>query len=141
MFWQGQWESAVKSNALPPAAATGQAGKAHRRHTLNVASDQAFSLLADAERAPVAPPPFVRGGSPSRTLVELTEAGYSLTRGTVTTSDWRLAGHAELAHSSIEGDGGDEFSVEFSAGSSIACATGASPAGTPTTRRALTDPR
>jgi hypothetical protein len=26
MFWQGQWESAVKSNALPPAAATGQAG-------------------------------------------------------------------------------------------------------------------
>ena len=113
MFWQGQWESAVKSNALPPAAATGQAGKAHRRHTLNVASDQAFSLLADAERAPVAPPPFVRGGSPSRTLVELTEAGFSLTRGTVTTSDWRLAGHAELARSSIEGDGGDEFSVEF----------------------------
>ena len=69
MFWQGQWESAVKSNALPPAAATGQAGKARRRHTLNVASEQAFSLLADAERAPVAPPPFVRGGSPSRTLV------------------------------------------------------------------------
>ena len=115
VFWQGQWESAVKSNAMPTAAATGQAGKPRRRHTLNVAREQALSLLADAEdqRAPVAPPPLLRGGSPSRTLVELTEAGYSLTRGTVTTSDWRLAGHAELARSSIEGDGGDEFSVEF----------------------------
>jgi len=31
LFWQGQWESAVKSKALPVAPATGQAGKARRR--------------------------------------------------------------------------------------------------------------
>ena len=115
VFWQGQWEAAVKSNALPTAGATGQAGKARRRHTLSahVAREQAFSVDTEERGAPVAPPPLVRGGSPSRTLVELTDAGFSLTRGTVTTSDWRLAGHAELARSSVEGDGGDEFSVEF----------------------------
>ena len=106
LFWQGQWESAVKSKALPVAAATGQAGKARRRHQADgahVATEQAFELAIA---------PATRGSSPSRTLGELTEAGFVLTRGTVTTSDWRLAGRTELARSATDGDGGQEFSVE-----------------------------
>ena len=107
LFWQGQWESAVKSKALPVAAATGQAGKARRRHQADgahVATEQAFELAIA---------PATRGSSPSRTLGELTEAGFVLTRGTVTTSDWRLAGRTELARSATDGDGGQEFSVEM----------------------------
>ena len=109
VFWQGQWEAAVKSKALPAAPATGQAGKLRRRHQAdgaNVATEHAFAL----GDGPVAP--ATREGSPSRTLGELTDAGFSLTRGTVTTSDWRLVGRSELARSAIDGDGGDQFSVE-----------------------------
>ncbi len=75
----------------------------HQADGAHVAADQAFALG-------VAPPP-TRGSSPSRTLGELTEAGFVLTRGTVTTSDWRLAGRTELARSAT--DGGEEFSVKM----------------------------
>ena len=92
VFWQGQWEAAVKSKALPAAPATGQAGKQRRRHQAdgaNVATEHAFAL-GDGPIAPV-----IQEGSPSRTLGELTDAGFALTRGTVTTSDWRLVGRSE----------------------------------------------
>ena len=106
VFWQGQWESAVKSRALPVAPATGQAGKARKRHQAdgaNVATETAFAFAVA---------PATRETSPSHTLRELTDAGFALTRRTVTTSDWRLAGRSELARSATDGDGGEGFSIE-----------------------------
>jgi len=49
VFWQGQWESAVKSKALPVAPATGQAGKVRRRHQADGAHvvGESCSLVKD----------------------------------------------------------------------------------------------
>ena len=112
-YFHGQWKDAVDNKRITPAPATGQAGKTARRHSVDSArmvTDRALALGGEFERVPLAP--AVRGSSPSRTLGELTDAGYQLTRGTVTSTDWRLATPRELARSVEDGDGGEEYVVE-----------------------------
>jgi hypothetical protein len=77
----------------------------------HVALDQAASLRTSGRESAAA---FVarRRGSPTRTLTELTDAGFDIRRGTVTTSDFRLASFDDLCNAAQDGDGGDEFSVE-----------------------------
>ncbi|KOO53388.1 hypothetical protein Ctob_016313, partial [Chrysochromulina tobinii] len=53
VFWQGQWESAVKSKALPVAAATGQAGKLARSATDGDGGDEfSVEMCYDADDTP-----------------------------------------------------------------------------------------
>ena len=116
-YFHGQWQQAVKTKVIPVAAATGVGSSGSRRpHTVaagHVATDQGMSLMADDfAQLSAEPSPHPRGLSPSRTLSELSDAGWKLQRGMVTTSDFRLASRGELARSAEAGDGGDEFCIE-----------------------------
>ena len=112
-FYHQQWRAAVRRGAIPIAAATGsqvpRAGK-HAVEAGRVAIERGFS--ATSGRGTMGAEFHHRPGSPTGTLNELSDVGFQITRGSVTTSDFRMANRDDLARAADDGDGGDDFCVE-----------------------------
>ena len=113
--FHGLWENAVRKKQPGFAVAAPLGARqipAARQHVARGAAEVAMSggELSDGISLALPPP---RHGSPSRTLGELTAAGYSLQRGTVTTSDFRTVSQDSLMMASEDG-AGDSYCVEIS---------------------------
>ena len=121
--YHAKWKDAVKRKipGFTPRPKTGKAGASRPSHTIDAGRGAEERALGAGEAEPTFAPlaPFRPRSdrlSPTRTLGELVEAGFGgVTRGTTTTTDWRLVGRTELARAADDGSGGnglDEFCVE-----------------------------
>lgn len=117
-YFHRQWRDAVRRHAIPVAAATGSVMPKPGGKTVEsgrMATERGFSgsaVSSPQSSQPLGSEFYKRPGSPSNTLPELTESGFLLTRGTVTTSDFRMVPRMDLGRAAEDGDGGDDFCVE-----------------------------
>ena len=108
------WRDAVKGGRLPKANPTGRQPRSTARLAVeNALPADAAQMGREIARSVFANQTGNRATSPTASLEQIHEAGFSISRGTVTTSDFNMTG-SELIASAVTEDGiGDGFNIEM----------------------------
>ena len=112
------YRDAVRGGRIPKAAATGRKPRDGARIAVEdlLPRDTARSMREVARSisdSPFANQVGTRATSPTASLGEIQEAGFSVSRGTVTTTDFIELGAEQIAFAMQEGGAGDGFSIEL----------------------------
>jgi hypothetical protein len=112
------YRDAVKHGRIPIQAAR-KLPKANRMmHVEDTLPREPASMMAEVARSGALVSPFAastagRSTSPTASLAVLQEAGFSVGRGTVTTTDFSVIGAVDIARAVTEGGAGDGFDLEL----------------------------